>query len=824
MLEVICYKKNEDGNIESAEHLQISPDTQIDIIWENPLFMFDEISVSFSISFAAPANQHNLRIFNFPDRVPVFGVITKIPAAIKHSGITILEGEILLSDFDKQLNLQFKGSTENIDQELNLNDLELGEKEFSITYPDKTEHGSGYLDYSDAIWDEYVKDALKHSFLQDEEGNNPQEAGAGYADLDYYHAPVKVDEQWEGQSSIGGVHNAIRLYHNFLLAYGRRTNPTETPADYFTHWINSPYLEQNWPHIQWHEDHEEPTIGDPKKRWHTPVVPFIPLYKIINAAMKDTLTENPFETGDFKRLLIIGGKHPNNTLDFIYQSFAIDKRFYTFTIVRVRDYGQFSSDYQWRILQSLDIHTGVLWKTDWSSDNDWGVLTFKSEITDAEIKINIPEGTTSFTLPDRENWEVDNLQQDDSIVGEYEYNEESTANIYYYNYKNDPFFEKYGLDIPRESIYFNRQALFPISESDEGNIKWKFKSFMQEYQFNEFFKDILKIFGMTLFRGIKSFIEYNDDVMDRQVVVSWDEKLDGELIKTREEAKVYSFEFAGESKEKQENIKEFNNWNEVYWEIINNQPYAAQADAEDDNKENEFFYKIAETPQVIAVKKELKGVYNRPYITSRIVNSALATSEKKTCPDKIFSVQTQVKPLNMNIEPTWHESEKIYYDGDYPDGEEIFAPVKNTYWHVPVMNKQSKDDAPHIMLISDREMPWTWPITREEQHVYGQHYPNPYPYLTNHNKNAQGENIANFSLIPEADNGLLNKFHSRMKSWVEKPKLKIRGNFLLSALDLKELDMRDKIHIKDKLFYIKSINYSLTNDKISKSDVTLIEV
>jgi hypothetical protein len=62
-----------------------------------------------------------------------------------------------------------------------------------------------------------------------------------------------------------------------------------------------------------------------------------------------------------------------------------------------------------------------------------------------------------------------------------------------------------------------------------------------------------------------------------------------------------------------------------------------------------------------------------------------------------------------------------------------------------------------------------------------------------------------------------------MKAWTEKDKMKVKGSFLLSPLELKKLDIRDKVFLKGRLFYIQKLNYSLSHMHLSLVDVDLIE-
>jgi hypothetical protein len=99
-----------------------------------------------------------------------------------------------------------------------------------------------------------------------------------------------------------------------------------------------------------------------------------------------------------------------------------------------------------------------------------------------------------------------------------------------------------------------------------------------------------------------------------------------------------------------------------------------------------------------------------------------------------------------------------------------------------------------------------------------------YPYLMAHHTDHFGVQRLNTSLHPEGSGGLIEKFHGKFKQWVEKDKKRVRGSFKLTPLEIKNLNIRDKIHLKGRLFYIEKKEYTLMNKGISLVDMELIEI
>ncbi len=67
-----------------------------------------------------------------------------------------------------------------------------------------------------------------------------------------------------------------------------------------------------------------------------------------------------------------------------------------------------------------------------------------------------------------------------------------------------------------------------------------------------------------------------------------------------------------------------------------------------------------------------------------------------------------------------------------------------------------------------------------------------YPLIMAHHTDHFGVKRLNTSLHPEGADGLIEKYHSRMKAWVEKDKMRVKGSFRLTPLEMKRLDIRDE--------------------------------
>lgn len=622
MLDIFAIKTQEapgSGDPEiTSFRLDLFPDTSIDIVWENPLFLTDRIPAAFSLSFDMPATPNNLKAFQYPNRVPVVGVIKTLDAEIRHTGVIIAQGQLLLVEFDKHISVQFVGAVANLDKKTPMNEIDMGGKDF----------GPGV--FSGVEW--YT------------ENNAAYVTAAANRVLDpnpdpYCHAPVRTNvTDWDGDEALRGAMNALKWYVNFF-------NPID--KDFFF---------------------------DPAGLLHMPVVPFLPLHKIISSVFGNTISNNPFTQGDLAKIVIVSVNNPNYNFDINY-----------FGDIR------------------------------------------------------------------------------DDLVYEY---------------------------------------FYPLTDTG-GYLSWDYKKNMQAYRFNEFLKDILKIFGMSLYRGLTHTFEYDDDIFDRTVVQNWDEYLDGDPILIREPGKNYIFEYQGEKADFDETPFSYSTWEAL-----------VDTASTGGSTEDEYNYKVIDNPQVVAVKKTIRGLTDQRWLSCRTVKSPLA-SEAPKIKDESVEVIPALKPMNMSIEQYWKQNHN--WSGGVPGAAGDI--ISRAHWHVPVLEEIKPEDPPRIMLYAGMQP--TFYKQETSPGIFS--YPHEYPYLTNHHTDAFGNRIFDFSLLPEVTDGIVESFHSRKKAWVEKDKLKLRAMFKLNAQQLKNLDMRDKFYLRGKTFYIEKIEFSLTHNGISKSDATLIE-
>lgn len=373
-----------------------------------------------------------------------------------------------------------------------------------------------------------------------------------------------------------------------------------------------------------------------------------------------------------------------------------------------------------------------------------------------------------------------------------------------YNHKNYTFDNLYNRYRPTPAVMIDTLSpviddTTPISgNEDYMNFEFALKSFQQSYMFSDFLKDILKIFSLSAFPGTKWSIESNDSVMNRTIIKNWDDKIVGEPVVSVEFAKSYQFSFGSSKQEQTINKRKFACIDDLY-------SFAMQ---EYDNQD--LILEDSSTGTIYKVNKITtrdEPLFQK-ILRCEIYKSPLSTFYPET-QKEIYQVTPEVKPLDIIIEPFW---------------EEKGPPLEKGHWLVPLLESNSSTDAPPIMIYWGHNIQMFPGLSSHADTAINNPYiVASYPYLTNNNVTVKGTKLFSFTLSPNGEDGLINTFHTSFKSWVEKDKKRLKVTVKLSASQIRNLNMRDKFHIRGRLFYIEKIEYQLRNSGFSLIEADMIE-
>ncbi|MGV8094517.1 MAG: hypothetical protein AB2L24_21900 [Mangrovibacterium sp.] len=310
-------------------------------------------------------------------------------------------------------------------------------------------------------------------------------------------------------------------------------------------------------------------------------------------------------------------------------------------------------------------------------------------------------------------------------------------------------------------------------------------SFFNKFAFNEFLKDVLRIFCCSLLPRPdgKLDIIHNKAILDSDQIIDWSSKLVSKPLIRRQKAQIYRYGYSSES---------LGNKEERY-------PTVNNIDTLMSLSTGEGIYQIINTGEVY--EKTLK---DEVYEYERKETALGGNVTEKDEDTESYSITSSVRPVPMRIaEYWWLNSEVVRYP-----------------WYVPEFTEDriKNDFSPFIGFVRGFYDIASKHTVSEAVSLAGK-----YPLMCPYNYDQSGNKIGNYSLAWEGVDGLIQKFHSDFKSYIERDRQILKGKFRLTELDLKNINYMEKIYIRGGLFHLKKIEGTFKSDSISLCDVELIE-
>jgi len=312
---------------------------------------------------------------------------------------------------------------------------------------------------------------------------------------------------------------------------------------------------------------------------------------------------------------------------------------------------------------------------------------------------------------------------------------------------------------------------------------YKLNSFLPDVFANEFLKDVLKMFCMSLLpSGDRFRIVKNKDMINNTNVENWSPMLINKLAIIKKDKQTYKYGYSAIKDEFTE-IKESNKVNSIR-DMFNRPLVEAEGYIADFyiNSTGEYFTKSQDENGVAFYNRKASGYGN---VTEAAEN--------------VYDTVSNISPLPMTIDDYWSTI----------DPQEKVRPPMGK-WYVPEFIGDRMTRGNSVSIMFDRG---------KNTSLNGSSY----PLLSATNMNANGVQVGDLSLAWEGENGLINKFHKEFKDWVEKDKVGAYGEFNLSAKDLKMLDFSKKKHIKGRNFYFEKIQVVIELKRIQPAQIDLIE-
>ena len=96
--------------ITNGEKMDLLPDTQIELTFEQPMLADDRIPAPYSFDYELPLSPRNRRLFGYPDRAASDRAFGKIPTEIVFSGIVVARGTQKIDEVTDRLTVSFTGA------------------------------------------------------------------------------------------------------------------------------------------------------------------------------------------------------------------------------------------------------------------------------------------------------------------------------------------------------------------------------------------------------------------------------------------------------------------------------------------------------------------------------------------------------------------------------------------------------------------------------------------------------------------------------------------------------------------------------------------
>jgi hypothetical protein len=319
---------------------------------------------------------------------------------------------------------------------------------------------------------------------------------------------------------------------------------------------------------------------------------------------------------------------------------------------------------------------------------------------------------------------------------------------------------------------------------------FKLSSFFNKYAFNDFLRDILKIFCCSLMPrpdGTWDLL-HNKTILEDTGIDDWSGKLAGTPVVGLQKAQKYGYGYSSESASDDKT---------AYSSIASIEVLMAGTTLKGT-------YKITSTGEIY--EKRLKDenvpdvyVYERKY-SGLGTSSALSDQEDSDT----FDVTSDVAPVTMRPDEWW-----------YQDGNPTKYP-----WYVPEFSgdRYKIDQAPQIGFARGF-------YNRETQQIDDPvgDYSNHYPLLSPFNHDPAGNKIGDYSLAWEGADGLKNKFHKDFIDYLARDRQTLKADMRLTNLDLKNLDYKRKKYIWGRLFYLVKLETTFRKNSISLCRCEFVE-
>ncbi|MBP3944416.1 hypothetical protein J5U18_12780 [Sphingobacteriaceae bacterium WQ 2009] len=334
------------------------------------------------------------------------------------------------------------------------------------------------------------------------------------------------------------------------------------------------------------------------------------------------------------------------------------------------------------------------------------------------------------------------------------------------------------------------------------------KSFLPDIAGNDFIKEILKLYCATLtVRKGQYGIILNQDIIKKKPVADYSSRLlDGLSISHHgKQTYFYGYEWS----EKYTPDSEFIDV-ETHYDMVN---YAYSIP---DSGEYEKLFHITSTDQYIlkrAFKNQVEffmgGSLEELVVEYKVQSKGFHVALEDS--SNSFKMRSTIKTMPLNVKTSFRHLE-VRRKNIFPE-QYIYPEVFN--WVVPewsALDRNARTNDIYLLYYKGFASIHQ-PNNQPQNPISGQTYPLLSPYGSANQSSLEWDGPA----------GLLQNYHAAFKEWIEKDKLRVSGNFLLTALDFHQLDITEKVHVNGRNFYFDKIQFTIRYDRIEPAAIDLIE-
>lgn len=327
---------------------------------------------------------------------------------------------------------------------------------------------------------------------------------------------------------------------------------------------------------------------------------------------------------------------------------------------------------------------------------------------------------------------------------------------------------------------------------------FRLNDFLPAYPGPDLLKELLKLFcaSMVIKNG-RFDLRLNKEIISEPVAHNWDSKLIGLPTITTEKKRVYKYGYEGED--------QYIPDDDVV-SVFSIRAMITDADTEslDPGEQMTKVYNISPIGAyyecIIDQTEDENGDPSDKYISFKLIDGGYGKTNDTS--QETFDAVASLKPLPLEPKQYWVSAEN---DKDtHPD---LY------WWTVPYFDGDRTSRPEQAFIMFHRGMVDT-------PNFFVDHK---YPLLSPYHLSPDNNVVGNLSLRWDGPEGLLANFHAGFKNWIERDRAKVSGSFLLSPIDLHNLDITSKVHLRGRNFYIERIQVNIRHNRVDPAQIDLVE-